>query len=213
MTEDHFWAPRRCLREPIPQILEAAQLLSSAVDAHLADDLVLAESLIRSADIPEIGEWTESIWGKEDQSILRVRKVEPAPPSLPYELRPTPRAPVLETKRKVVERDGYRCRFCGIPVIDPKLRDKLRKLYPNALRWARPNARQHSAFQCMWLQYDHVLPNSRGGDSSIENLVVTCSACNFGRMERTLEEVGLQDPRLHPVTRSSWDGLERLFAR
>jgi 5-methylcytosine-specific restriction endonuclease McrA len=72
---------------------------------------------------------------------------------------------------------------------------------------------QHAAFQCMRLQFDHVLPYSRGGESSLGNLVITCASCNFGRMEWTLEEVGLMDPRIAPAPPSwdlaaKWNGLE-----
>jgi 5-methylcytosine-specific restriction endonuclease McrA len=61
----------------------------------------------------------------------------------------------------------------------------------------------------MWAQYDHILPHSRGGTSELSNMVVTCAPCNFGRMEFTLAEVGLADPRDRAPIRSSWDGLER----
>jgi 5-methylcytosine-specific restriction endonuclease McrA len=63
----------------------------------------------------------------------------------------------------------------------------------------------------MWMQFDHVVPHSRGGDNSLENVIVTCAPCNFGRMERTLEEVGLIDPRTLSFLATPWDGLERLL--
>ncbi|WP_370245679.1 HNH endonuclease [Acidipila sp. EB88] len=62
----------------------------------------------------------------------------------------------------------------------------------------------------MWAQYDHVLPHARGGDTSLDNLLLTCAPCNFGRMNSTLDEVGIQDPRLRAIRPSTWDGLERL---
>jgi 5-methylcytosine-specific restriction endonuclease McrA len=64
----------------------------------------------------------------------------------------------------------------------------------------------------MWLQYDHILPHSRGGDNSMENLVLTCAGCNFGRMGYTLEQVGLLDPRLRTPPPNSWDGLEAILS-
>jgi 5-methylcytosine-specific restriction endonuclease McrA len=63
----------------------------------------------------------------------------------------------------------------------------------------------------MWLQFDHLLPHQRGGDSSAESVVITCAPCNFGRMDRTLEEVGLDDPRLRPVDPVAWNGLTDLL--
>jgi hypothetical protein len=55
---------RTCLREPIPEIEEAAHYLDEAVSAHLSKNFALADDLIRRAHMPEIREWVESIWGK-----------------------------------------------------------------------------------------------------------------------------------------------------
>lgn len=71
------------------------------------------------------------------------------------------------------------------------------------------NIDQHAAFQAMWLQYDHLLPHARGGDNSLDNVVITCAPCNFGRMNWTLDEVGLIDPRTRQHVRSVWTGLEQ----
>ncbi|MGB8354796.1 MAG: hypothetical protein WCD79_12955 [Chthoniobacteraceae bacterium] len=54
---------RPCLREPIPEILDAARYLDAAVSAHLAGRSDLAGALICLADMPAIREWTESLWG------------------------------------------------------------------------------------------------------------------------------------------------------
>ncbi|QVX18138.1 hypothetical protein DB356_19340 [Pseudomonas congelans] len=109
------------------------------------------------------------------------------------------------------DRDGYHCRFCGVPVIRKEVRTLLSKCYPNALRWERTNLGQHAAFQAMWAQYDHVLAHARGGDNSIDNTILTCAPCNFGKMNYTLEELNLVDTRVRPPVASSWDGLERLL--
>lgn len=61
----------------------------------------------------------------------------------------------------------------------------------------------------LWLQYDHLLPHARSGTNDLENVVITCAPCNYGRGGYTLEEVGLADPRLREPVRSTWDGLER----
>jgi len=204
---------RRSFLPPIAEIFTAAELLHVASQAHLAGDRSRAEALIREADIPAIAAWTESIWGKIDAGIHRYHIVPGAPPNLAKHERPHPRMPDAATRCQVRERDGHFCRFCGIPTIDQPVRARIRKLYPEALRWGTRNPEQHAAFQCMWLQYDHVLPNSRGGDSSTTNVIVTCAPCNFGRGERILEEVGLIDPRSVPMERNwklagEWRGLE-----
>lgn len=208
---------RDCLRNPIPEIWAAANSLLAAADAHVANDHKLARDFIASADNPVVRAWTESIWGKASPEIHRFRRIENAPPYLPKEQRPLPRMPGLAVQRDVIKRDGFHCRFCGIPVVSTAARLKLCASYPDVAPWGKANSDQHAALQCMWLQFDHVLPNARGGESTVENIVITCAPCNFGRMDHTLEESCLRDPRqttnatsFQPVL--AWDGLERLLA-
>ena len=65
---EEFLAPRRCMREPINEIFQAAELLDRAVDAHLNQDWKAAEQLIRAADLPEVRAWTESLWGGKQEN-------------------------------------------------------------------------------------------------------------------------------------------------
>jgi hypothetical protein len=51
------------MREPIPEIRDAARLLDAAVTAHLLGRRDLAEQLIRLADMPILRDYTESLWG------------------------------------------------------------------------------------------------------------------------------------------------------
>jgi hypothetical protein len=199
---------RICLRDPIPRITEAARYLDEAVSAHLAGRSDLAEELIRRGDIAAIREWTESLWGKNSPHV-KFRSIPNAPPSIPREERMPLRMPTMAERQALLQRDGYHCRFCGIPVIRETIRRRIKTVYPNALSWGRTNLTQHAAFQAMWVQYDHLLPHARGGDNSLDNMVITCAPCNFSRMNYCLEEVGLIDSRIREPVRSSWDGLER----
>lgn len=201
---------RRCFLEPIAEISLAAGYLDQAVSAHLLGNRALAENLINKANDPAIREWGESIWGKASPHI-HYRAVPDAPPILEHSQRKHLRMPSTDEKRALHLRDGYHCRFCGIPVIRKEIRELLRSLYPSALPWGRINRTQHAAFQTLWAQYDHVLPHSRGGTNDLGNLIVVCAPCNFGRMSYTLEEVGLADPRTREPECSTWDGLERLL--
>lgn len=197
---------RRCLREPIPQIVEAAQYLDAAVSAHIAGDKDRAADLIRQAEIPEIRDWTESLWGK-DSPYTKVRVISETPISeIPAD---RPRMPSTGEKAQLRMRDGYHCRFCGIPLIRAEVRQKIRKVYSDALPWGNRNGDCHAAFQAMWLQYDHVVPFKRGGSNDISNMVITCAPCNFGKWNYTLDQLGLLDPRDFPPVKSNWDGLER----
>ena len=195
---------RTCLREPVPEIALAAKLLSRAVDAHLAGDAELTRRLVRESDIPAIREWTESLWGRNSPYAPKA-----ALSGGPMNQKTGSRMPLFKVQAQLHLRDGYHCRFCGIPVIRKQVRERFRKLYPELAMWGRRNSEQHAAFQAMWVQYDHIVPYSRGGDNHLNNLVVTCAPCNYGRMECTLEEASLIDPRTRDPIRSNWDGLER----
>jgi hypothetical protein len=210
MVKESLDQPQSCFRRPIAEVLAAAKYLDAAVDAHLLGNTGLAELLIRAADMDEVREWTESLWGK-GSPYVKPRIVPGAPPVLAKDKRIVERMPDGVALMKIHDRDGYHCRFCGVPVIRKEVRTLLSKCYPNALRWERTNLGQHAAFQAMWAQYDHVLAHARGGDNSIENTILTCAPCNFGKMNYTLEELNLIDPRSRPRLSSSWDGLERLL--
>lgn len=58
----------------------------------------------------------------------------------------------------VLRRDGFRCRYCGRSPDDGAM-----------------------------LHVDHVLARSRGGPTTLENLVTACQECNLGKSDRDLE--------------------------
>ncbi len=116
-----------------------------------------------------------------------------------------------DVKRAVLSRDGYRCRYCGIPVVDAEIRKIANKLHPESVTWGGDPRYQHAGFAVMWLQYDHVVPWSHGGRTDKDNVVIACALCNFGKWNNTLKQLGLEDPRNRaPDKRNDYDGLERL---
>jgi len=197
---------KRCFREPIPAIYEAASNLEAAVNAHLDGRNDIAEKLFVLANDPKVRKWTESIWGKDSQYAIVYKKIQSNTGT-----KVKARMPTAAQKNELHKRDGCHCRFCGIPVIRKEVRQYIHKLYPEAVPWDKTNLSQHAAFQCMWAQYDHVVPHSIGGTNDLENLVITCAACNYGKMEYTLDELNLSDPRDFPPIQSEWDGLERIL--
>jgi HNH endonuclease len=201
---------RTSFRTIIPEISTASGLLGAAVDAHVRGDATLAAALIRQADMPELREWLDSIWGKGSPHIHH-RSVPGSPVFCARVDRMARRMPDTEAKRALVRRDGHHCRLCGMPVIRAEIRQHLRLTYPDVLPWGRRNVEQHVAFQVMWLQYDHVIPHARGGTNELDNMLVACAACNFGRMNYTLEEVGFSSLREIRLTTSDWDGLEKVL--
>lgn len=216
MHDASFLAPRHCLREPIPALWEVARLLDRAADAHLAGDRGQADVLFREANRADVRAWTKSLWGSAQANpdqwrYRRVRQVADAPPRLSRAERAPGRQPTAAERSAVIARYGRHCVFCGVPLVRAEVRTFFHRLYPEAVPWGAGNATDHAAFQALWLQFDHVLPHSRGGDSSLSNVVVTCAGCNYGRMDNTLEELGLIDPRLRPAAEDAWDGLERVL--
>ncbi len=201
----------RCsLREPIPEIEIAAQQLNEAVSAHFRGERGLAEELLHQTNTRVLWDWLDSVWGKTT-IYNRPRRVIAYPPLLPKDERAKPRDATRETKQLVHQRDGFYCRFCKVPVIRAEIRAALRKEYPRAVPWEGTNATQHAAFQLMWAQYDHIIPHARGGHSSLENVYLTCSACNYGRSNYLLEELDLIHPRNYSPRRGDWEGLERFI--
>jgi len=86
-----------------------------------------------------------------------------------------PKARVKLNRRNLFARDRNRCQYCG-------------KRYPTSE-----------------LSLDHVIPRSRGGTTSWENVVCACTRCNVRKGGRTPQEAGMRliapprRPRRSPV--------------
>lgn len=93
-----------------------------------------------------------------------------------------PRRDVRFTRRNIFFRDRNRCQYCG-------------HVFPQAE-----------------LNLDHVVPLSRGGQSSWDNVVCACIRCNSRKGSRTPVEAGMhlirvpKRPAGHPVLRAGWIG-------
>lgn len=81
----------------------------------------------------------------------------PEPPSAP-EPKPRRRDPIPPRLRfTVMQRDGFRCRYCG-----------------------------KSAGDGVVLHVDHVEPVAAGGETTEDNLITACDECNLGKSDRDL---------------------------
>jgi len=80
--------------------------------------------------------------------------------------------PVKFSRVNIYARDGYRCQYCGATCTVSEL------------------------------TYDHVIPRSRGGRTTWENIVSACYACNRRKANRTPAEAGMA-LRKRPV-RPTW---------
>jgi 5-methylcytosine-specific restriction endonuclease McrA len=211
-----YWEPRECLRTPIAEIFHAAHLLDRAASAMLKGERTHAVDFVNKANMFEVREWTESLWGSAEKNpvqkhLHRLRTITSLPTKLEKSKRIPVRMPTALEKRALRDRYGYHCVFCGVPLVRIEVRKAFVMALPECSIWGKTNASQHAAFQCLWLQYDHLIPHSYGGDNSIENIVITCAPCNYGKDDWLIEELGLEDPRKRPVLKTSWDGLERVL--
>jgi 5-methylcytosine-specific restriction endonuclease McrA len=65
------------------------------------------------------------------------------------------------SRSNIYARDGYKCSYCG------------QKKQPHELN------------------YDHVIPRSKGGKTNWENIVSSCIACNLKKGDKTLKQAGM----------------------
>ncbi len=83
-----------------------------------------------------------------------------------------------------------------VPSIIRLLHKTVRRFIPN-VRYSRRNVLIRDKFTCQYcaskqsLTVDHVLPISRGGKSSWENVVAACRTCNGKKGNKTLREAGM----------------------
>ncbi len=225
---------RNCLFEPIPQLFEAAALLHKAGIAHSAGDTATARILIAQTDAnpsdlhSPIFDWSETLFygrtlslGKRVCPDLRASILDRVKdPERPIGTIKNAENLSLALAKEVIARDGYFCRYCGVPVIDPQAQSVLRKAYPEEYRWwskkgevksSPKNIEKHVAFQALDLDWEHVVPRSLGGMNSLSNIIVACAPCNTGKGNYTLVEMRLNDPRERPPTVpigfEDWNGL------
>jgi 5-methylcytosine-specific restriction endonuclease McrA len=91
----------------------------------------------------------------------------------------------------------------------------LREYIPSARRpaFTRFNVFLRDSFECQYcgddlpaqdLTFDHVIPRSRGGRTSWENVVAACGPCNLRKADKLLRECHM-NPRHIPRQPTSWE--------
>lgn len=105
---------------------------------------------------------------------------------------------VLAGKATVVAHGGTPVVGCSITLLRPSvilLARYVRVPYRRAVPVTRRGVLRRDGFRCVYCgghatTVDHVLPRSRGGPDSWENLVACCVRCNNTKGDRTPEEKG-----------------------
>ena len=74
-------------------------------------------------------------------------------------------------------------------------------LVKDGVKFSKVNVCLRDRFTCQYcglqlpmskLNYDHVVPRSRGGKTCWDNIVMACYACNQGKRNLTLEDAGMK---------------------
>jgi 5-methylcytosine-specific restriction endonuclease McrA len=100
------------------------------------------------------------------------------------------------------------------------------KFHKRAYRANRTRIYKRDGYECVYcgskksLTLDHVIPKSRGGANTWENLVTSCFSCNLKKANRTPEEAKMKMNHIpfvptimndNYVLQNVWDDLQKSF--
>lgn len=152
-------------------------------------------ALVLNADFRPLSYFPLSVWGWQEAvkavfldrvSVLSEYEVEVRSPTMAMRL---PSVIALKdyipaarrpafTRFNVFLRDGFTCQYCGAQKPTPDL------------------------------TFDHVIPRSRGGRTTWQNVVAACGPCNLRKGNRLPRECGMW-PRSEPRQPTSWELQEK----
>jgi 5-methylcytosine-specific restriction endonuclease McrA len=81
---------------------------------------------------------------------------------------------------------------------------RLRKgisMYKDGVKFSRANVYTRDGYKCCYcghkkaprdLTYDHVIPRSRGGKTTFQNIVTSCKPCNLRKGNKTPQQAGMR---------------------
>jgi 5-methylcytosine-specific restriction endonuclease McrA len=116
-------------------------------------------------------------------------------------------------KCDLAARDGHRCCYCGIRVIEPKILKKAQALIGRDVLPSKTNKKGSSNwdYHGIWITtvmtLDHIDPISTSGRDDDDNLATSCWACNFGKYDYTIKELDLDPPMTKRGASDGWVGL------
>ena len=131
-----------------------------------------------------------------------------------------PEKNVMKFQMEIFSRDNYRCRYCESKVIPKSVFKRVQGILgqdPSGFDYVplgQTNMTRSGFYLMFAATLDHVIPWSLGGRTEASNLVTCCWSCNYGKMNYTLEQLGLNNPfEREPHSDTTWKGLEDYVLR
>jgi hypothetical protein len=210
-TDPDQWS-RECVL-PYPKEFEKSiDLLQKAAEHATRGNREQAQQLIGEMLDAEMRSWFNDLAqnsGKVRLEILnRKPKLHPG--------RNLIKRPTNAQEKKIIEAQGFHCRYCGIRLV---LNDQFKKLQKIVGYDVLPNRSQakkktknidiHGIWVITRATVDHVVPVSQGGldVNREENLAACCWPCNYAKWKFTIEDLEIDNPMRRPVRHTDWLGL------
>lgn len=187
-------APAELLVKPPPQLYAATSQLAAVASALEAGETGGARDALLDLDL----EACRRHWvaGGSEASRRHQKRHHIAAAT-------RERGAVSATMRiQIGERDGWRCRYCTLPVVWDGY---FRTLF--AVKFSDIGDSVNDLWRIFGMSPDHVLPLAVGGDNAPANVVTACGTCNYAKGHCLLDELGLNDPRSRPPIPDAWRGL------
>ena len=194
---------------PLPQLEWFEEELTKfieAVDLFINGQKSSSIEKLLSIRNDELKEW--SIEHGQMSGMHRMNHLQKDQPiAIDSSLRDPLRSP-KKFEKLVFERDGYRCRYCGVKLVSNQFFSKfIKSLDSNLFKKGPTNLDTHGIIHIFNPVADHVIPWNLGGETNPENLVSSCGPCNYGKAGYTIEQIGIHDPFSRKPIVDSWDGL------
>ena len=180
---------------PPPEHFKAAFLDIQQIKELLTDGKTQeAIEILQKPLGDEIREWfvehAQNAWSFRSRSLAITKDLQNSISRDPNRL-------TSRIKEEVASRDEFKCQYCsGCLVPDSELSSISDQVGSDTFRITGNNQERHGYVYILRATSDHVVPLSKGGKTELSNLVACCWACNYGKAEKTLNEIGLVDPRI-----------------
>jgi hypothetical protein len=217
LQERRLDEPERFMRAPLPyprEFDESIDHFVAATKLAFAGEVQEARRRMNSIDHTSMVKWFDEI--AQHVGDVRYELISNAQPYRKRAQSNKKRDMGDARMRRLAERDGYRCGYCGIRVVEPALLKKVqselgRDVFPSKTgEKGSSNLDYHGIWLVMAITLDHIKPFAIDADDSDGNLVTCCWGCNFGKYDYTLDELGLARPEQSTGVFDGWHGLRDL---